>query len=78
MKKNELIRRLKKARNTEESIISVSAEQLQALTLRSGISEKKAEKVRSTLQKMIDESTRHREKVESLIADIQQEGRDDY
>ncbi len=78
MEKNELIRRLKKARNTEESIIAVSAEHLRALTLRSGVPKEKAADVRAFLQEMIGECTRHREKAESLIADIEQEERNDY
>jgi len=78
MEKSKLIGRLKDARNTEESIISVSAEHIQALTLRSDLSKENKEKAKSFIKDMIDASNRHKKIVERLIADIQSEGKNDY
>lgn len=78
MKKEELLKELKKARNTEESIISVLSERLKALALRSGMPQDRINAVRNLLGKLKADSTLHHEEICAMIDSIEQGDRNDY
>lgn len=78
MQKDKLLRKLKQARNTEEAIISVTGARVKSVVIRSGLAKEKIREIRTLMQKIIDDSKRHRALIDSLIRRVEKEEKDDY
>ena len=78
MKKEDLIAHVEESIRREESATTVYLGHLKALVLRSGLSDSKMAKMRSTIKYLINSNTEHKQYMEDLLKKIKEDAADAY
>ena len=78
MKKDELLRKLQEALNTEESATTIYLKHLDAITTRFNIGEKFIEEARRIIDLLIKGNLHHKEECEKMIKMVKESDREEY